>query len=291
MVYAIENEFIRVAAETKGAQVKSIFRKDGGIEHLWQGDPAFWKNRGPMLFPLVGRSVGGKYAYNGKEYAMGVHGFAREKEFVLVEKTNDKMTFAFSATEETLECYPFNFILKISYEIKGASVIMNTFVENVGDGVMYFGLGGHPGFNVPFDGGNFEDYYLETDNDCTPKHLTLSENYMMSGEEVDYLFENNRILKLKHNLFDNDAVILEGCDRSLTIKSTVTKKAVNVKFPKMPFVGIWHTVKAAAPFVCIEPWENLPALDGSVEDITSKTNIGKLEPNESYESPIIITLL
>ena len=275
MVYELENEFIKVAAETKGAQIKSIYRKNGNIEHLWQGDPTFWKNRGPMLFPVVGRSVGGKYSYNGKEYEIGVHGFARDKEFVLAEKTDTKMTFAISATEETL---------------KANSVIMNTEVENIGNSVMFFGLGGHPGFNVPFDGGKFEDYYLETDNTCAPERLTLTGNYMMSGKKEPYPLESGKILRLKHDLFDNDAVILENCDRSITIRGKSTEKAVNVKFPKMPYVGIWHTVKAEAPFVCIEPWENLPAIDGKVEDITSKANIGKLEKGEKYESPIIITL-
>lgn len=291
MVYELENEFIKVAAETKGAQIKSIYRKNGNIEHLWQGDPAFWKNRGPMLFPVVGRSVGGKYSYNGKEYEIGVHGFARDKEFVLAEKTDTKMTFAISATEETLKVYPFEFILKISYEIKANSVIMNTEVENIGNSVMFFGLGGHPGFNVPFDGGKFEDYYLETDNTCAPERLTLTENYMMSGKKEPYPLEGGKILRLKHDLFDNDAVILENCDRSITIRSKSTEKAVNVKFPKMPYVGIWHTVKAEAPFVCIEPWENLPAIDGKPEDITSKTHIGKLQAGERYETPIIITLV
>ena len=58
----------------------------------------------------------------------------------------------------------------------------------------------------------------------------------------------------------------------------------------MPFLGLWHAPHTDAPYVCIEPWENLPSVDGGVEDITKKENIGVLEPNGKYESRMVITL-
>ena len=58
----------------------------------------------------------------------------------------------------------------------------------------------------------------------------------------------------------------------------------------MPFVGFWHAVKTDAPYVCIEPWENLPSVDGKVEKLTDKRNIGSLGAGETYNSTINITL-
>ena len=120
--------------------------------------------------------------------------------------------------------------------------------------------------------------------------MTLTESYLMSGKAVDYPLENDRIIRLKHDMFDDDAVILRGAGDSLTLKSDKTDKSVTVKYPNMPYVGLWHAVKTDAPYVCIEPWENLPSLDGKVEKLTDKANIGILPRQETYESSITVSL-
>lgn len=290
MVYEIQNDRMKVSADSLGAELKSIFRKDGGIEHLWQGDERYWTSRSPVLFPVVGRLYNGRYSYNGKEYEMGLHGFLRKAEFTLIEKTCKKMVFAYSSNDETFAHYPFRFIFTVGYSLRGNELSIEYSVKNVGDEVMYFGLGGHPGLNVPFDGGKFEDYYLETELPVRPERLTLSESYLMSGKSERFPLENDRILRLKHDLFDHDAVILRGSGSSLTLKSDKTSKSVTVKYPNMPFVGLWHAMKTDAPYVCIEPWENLPSPDGKVEDISEKENVGVLARQETYRSFIIITL-
>ena len=290
MVYEIENEYMKVGAETLGAQPTTITRKDGNIEHLWQGDAKYWKSRSPHLFPVVGRLYEGKYEYDGKLYALNIHGFARNTEFTLVEKTADSMVFAISATAATTEIYPFDFIFKVKYALIGNTLTMTYIVENTGKSVMYFGLGGHTGFNVPFDGGEFTDYYLETENACSPEHLLLSPSYLMSENRENFSLENGKILHLKHELFVDDAIVLEGFDRTVSIKSKKTKKSIKVSFPKMHYVGLWHAPKTDAPYLCIEPWENLPSFDGKIEKLNEKPHIGKLESGEIYESPIIISL-
>ena len=83
MVYTIENEYLFVAVEDIGAQLKSIYHKESKTEFLWQGDPKYWKGRAYNLFPIVGRLYDGKYTYNGKIYELERHGFARNKKFYL----------------------------------------------------------------------------------------------------------------------------------------------------------------------------------------------------------------
>ena len=290
MIYEIENEFIKVGVETLGAQPVSIFRKNGNIEHLWQGDEKFWKGRCPHLFPIVGRLYEGKYSYNGKEYSMNPHGFARKSEFTLVEKNSDSMTFALSASDKTKEEYPFDFIFMVKYAIAKNTLTMTYIVENVGNDVMYFGLGGHPGFNVPFDGGDFTDYYVEAAQPCKPVQLLLSPSYLMSEDRRNLPLENDRILRLKHELFDNDAIVSEGFAKTVAIKSDKTDKSIVVSFPEANYLGLWHATATQAPFLCIEPWENLPSFDGKIEKLNEKPHIGKLNAGETYESPITITL-
>lgn len=290
MIYEIENEYMKVSVDVIGAELKSILRKDGNIEHLWQGDEKYWTSRSPILFPIVGRLFEGRYSFNGKEYEMNPHGLLRKSKFALVDKTCKKMTFAYSANDDTFARYPFKFIFTVEYLLCKNTLSVVYSVKNVGKDTMYFGLGGHPGFNVPFDGGKFEDYYVETATKVMPKRLTLSENYLMRGNSVDYPLEDGRIMRLRHDMFDNDAVILEGAGNEVTLKSDKTEKSITVKFPNMPFVGFWHAVKTDAPYVCIEPWENLPAVDGKVEKLTDKRNIGSLGAGETYNSTINITL-
>lgn len=290
MIYEIENEYMKVSVDVIGAELKSVLRKDGNIEHLWQGDEKYWTSRSPILFPIVGRLFEGRYSFNGKEYEMNPHGLLRKSKFALVDKTCKKMTFAYSANDDTFVRYPFKFIFTVEYLLCKNTLSVVYSVKNVGKDTMYFGLGGHPGFNVPFDGGKFEDYYVETATKVMPKRLTLSENYLMSGNSVDYPLEDGRIMRLRHDMFDNDAVILEGAGNEVTIKSDKTEKSITVKFPNMPFVGFWHAVKTDAPYVCIEPWENLPSVDGKVEKLTDKRNIGSLGAGETYNSTINITL-
>ena len=40
--------------DTMGAQLMSL-RDALGTEYLWQGDPRYWAERSPLLFPMVGR--------------------------------------------------------------------------------------------------------------------------------------------------------------------------------------------------------------------------------------------
>ena len=64
MVY-LQNEELKVQIKELGAEVQSVITKEGR-ECTWQGDPTFWKGRGPHLFPICGRLTDGKYTYKGK---------------------------------------------------------------------------------------------------------------------------------------------------------------------------------------------------------------------------------
>jgi hypothetical protein len=42
MITHLENEHIKVAIDTKGAQLSSFINKVTGIEHMWQADEKIW---------------------------------------------------------------------------------------------------------------------------------------------------------------------------------------------------------------------------------------------------------
>ena len=291
MVYTIENEYLSVAVEDIGAQLKSIYHKESKTEFLWQGDPKYWKGRAYNLFPIVGRLYDGKYTYNGKIYELERHGFARNKKFYLCEKSSDKMTFNISSDDETLPSYPFFFIFKISFKLENNKLIVSYSVQNTGDEKMYFGLGAHPGFNVPFAGGKFEDYEIRFDAPCKPLRELLGETYLMAGKTAPFEVDDNFAFGLDHSLFDDDAIVLRNTARSVTLKKKGDLKGVKAEFPDMPFVGFWHAPKTDAPYVCIEPWANLPSKEGEIEDLTKKENIGIVDAGETFKTDMSITIL
>ena len=46
MEYILENEQLKVTVTTWGAQVKSVIRKEDGVEHIWQADKSVWVRTG-----------------------------------------------------------------------------------------------------------------------------------------------------------------------------------------------------------------------------------------------------
>lgn len=142
----IENPFLYVEVSDRGAELMRIMRKDTGAEILWNGDPAFWSYRSPILFPNVGSTWQKKMKINGKEYQTRQHGFAREKEFTCVEEGTEKLRYRLMSDEETRKYYPFDFVLWITYELREKEVLVSWEVENRSGEVMSFTIGGHPGF-------------------------------------------------------------------------------------------------------------------------------------------------
>src|ERR1700732_4547126 len=63
-----------------GAQL-SCLRDRAARDLLWDGDPAVWAGRAPLLFPIVGVLVDGSYRLGAKTYRLPRHGFARGKLF------------------------------------------------------------------------------------------------------------------------------------------------------------------------------------------------------------------
>ena len=117
---------------------------------------------------------------------------------------------------------------------------------------------------------------------CQPSRVLLSENYMIGGQEAPYPLEEGRVLPLRHDLFDRDAIILKNMDRTVTLSAGEGTRGVTVSYPRMRYLGIWHKPESDAPFVCLEPWLSLPSRDGVVEDLSQQNDLMALLPGEVY---------
>ena len=56
MEFTIENNFLCVRVQSRGAELCSVVKKETGEEMLWQADPAVW-NSVPLLRAAEGRRV------------------------------------------------------------------------------------------------------------------------------------------------------------------------------------------------------------------------------------------
>src|SRR4051812_13432833 len=207
MIYTIENQALRIAVSSKGAELDSIYDKRSRLEYLWNAEPAFWAKKSPILFPIVGTLKKDSYRYKNEEYHLSRHGFAREKEFQLASQSADTLKFLLSADEETAKRYPFNFNFYITYKITGDSLGVTYEVQNTGDDSMYFSVGGHPAFRIPLvPGTTYEDYYLEFEKEENAGRWPISADGLIEAQPVD-LLQHTKLLPLKKELFLKDALV------------------------------------------------------------------------------------
>ena len=289
--YAIENDKIKIEVTDVGAELASLVLKADGTEYLWQRDATYWASSASNLFPICGRLTEGKYTYQGNTYEMILHGFARHKEMQVIAQTENTLVFELKADAESLAQYPFAFVLQIGYELSGNTVTQTFTVKNEDDKVMYFAVGGHPGFNVPLtEGETFEDYYVEFDCVKPAKKLVMSPTCYFTGELVDFPMEDGKRIPLKHSLFDNDAIFLADMCKGVTLKSHKCDKEVHLAYPQMQYLGFWHKPKTEAPYICIEPWYSTPAFDCKIDDLETKNQMIALPSGETYTNSFTISI-
>lgn len=270
MEIAIQNQNIKAKIESKGAELTSL-QKDGK-NYIWEINTDFWNKTSPILFPIVGALKNGEYIYKDKVYKLPRHGFARDFEFEIVSKNDTSVTFSLKNSKETLEVYPFNFELQISYILEGDKLVVKYDVFNHSSENMYFSIGAHPAFNID---GNFEDFSLFFDEE---KDLTTYSLYqdLFSGEKETVKLNGN-VLPLDYALFEKDALVFKNfATQSLILLKNKTP-LMKVEFPEFPYLGIW--TKKNAPFICIEPWLGIADNFDTSGDLTEKEGIKLLERN------------
>ena len=295
--YSLDNGVLSVRVSSIGGQLLSV--KKDGKEYLWQGDPAFWEDRAPNLFPYIARLTKGTYTVHGKEYHLPIHGFLPAAEMKAEVQEESLLVLRLDADESTLACYPFVFTLRIRYELNQDTLRIAYEVENGGEEDMYFGIGGHPGFQAPLeDGLSFEDYFLEFESEGQsgtdaqpPVRIGFSPTCFLNGKDEPWPLEKGCRIPLRHDLFDDDAIVLSHTPKTVVLRSEKGGRGVRVRFPQMPYIGFWHAVKKPAPYVCIEPWSSLPSRQDVVEELSEQPGLIHLEGKGVYRNLWSIQLI
>lgn len=255
----LKNDALEIKVKMHGAELCSLKDVKTGTQYLWNADPKYWGRTSPVLFPFVGSVKDKKFRYNGKEYPMNQHGFARDMDFTLLRQKEYEVWFALDSTEESYRLYPFRFRLEIGYKLEETAVTVMWKVKNVDEKEMYFSIGAHPAFFCPIkEGERQSDYYLafrRADGSKPEKfcNTVFGQNGLVTPEKKEYALQDG-ILPIAENLFDGDALVIENRQvQRVALLDGEKREYLAVEFDA-PLVGIWSPPKKQAPFVCIEPW-------------------------------------
>ncbi len=284
MEYTLENEFLAVKVSTTGGVLTSIRSKDG-LEYLWQGDPAYWANQAPLLFPICGSirdnqaSVG-----DGRQTKMPRHGIVRGREFDCVQQSMHSVTMAIVSDDEMMEQFPFAARLAVTYTLEGHTLTQTFTVENLEEEeMMPFFVGGHPAFNCPMvEGDVYTDYYVEFEQEETcsvPEQLTDT-GLLNLQNRTDFLKGTKR-LPLSFDLFAKDAITFDELkSRSVKLASDKHGHSVTMEFAEFPYFILWTTANKG-PFLAMEPWLGLSTCSDESDQLEEKRGVQIAAPGES----------
>lgn len=268
----IKSECLSVEISTSGAELSSV--KLFGKERLWQGDPAFWTGRAPILFPVCGTLKNDCYEYGGKRYEMKRHGFARRFAFKVESVQSDRAVLVLEANDETKKQYPFDFLLRVEYKAIGSKLCVGYEIKNRGDEDMWAFIGSHESYLLD---DVLEKYRLVFENDERFLSRTPTKDGLVDDSVDD--FGSGKVLCLNDRLFDCDTVILAGISSRKVSLCKGDKPVAAISFDAENLL-VW--TKVGAPYVCIEPWLNLPDEADCSGNILDKKGISIVKSGESF---------
>ena len=275
-MHQIENNYLKITAREYGAELTSLIDKRTGTEHLWQANPQVWGWHAPLLFPVIGRCFNDEIIIDGRNYPMEKHGFARKSNFQLLELSEERIVFSLKPNAEISSFYPYKFELLVAYRLQANRLWISYEVINKDDKEIFFSVGGHPAFAVPFtENERFEDYYVEFEQneDFLYRSYIDAQGFFDGRKEV--VLANSNKLNLNANLFDDDALIFKELkSRKVYLKSKINSHSVELDFSEFQYLGLW--TKPGANYLCIEPWLGCADSNSGPSELKDKEGITSL---------------
>ena len=272
-----------------GAELKSLIANRR--EYLWQGDPAFWARRAPILFPIVGRLANDILQIDGREYTMKQHGFARDIEFIY---RDGKYVLIENGNREN---YPYAFELSAKYTTQVDTLTCEWQVMNIGNKDMYFQIGAHPAFLLPEYNASDEIHGFiqcyDIDNNVISPLLfnSLDDGLRVPFSTPKALLNKKALLALTNTTFINGAILIEANQvAKVALFDKLGHHVITVTCPQADSFGLWAPNKPGFPFVCIEPWCGIADRGGFKGDVADRDYIHSLEPSENYSFKYSISI-
>ena len=283
----LHSDALTAAIDPQGAQLSEL-RDHSGQDLLWNGDPAFWNGRAPVLFPIVGTLNGGHYRWRGQRYALPRHGFARGRGFEVLRHNAQGAWLRLQSDAATLAVYPFRFELDMAFQLEGNALQIESIVRNVGDQPMPASIGFHPALRWPLPGAPRGQQFLEFEHDEPAPIRRLDADGLLTAALHPTPVRGRRLL-LNDALFADDVVIFDQLASRSLVYGADAGARIRVSFPDITHLGLWS--KPGAGFLCIEPWLGVADPAGFAGDFDAKPGAFLLAPGQQRALQMRLELL
>ncbi len=285
----IGNGQLSAAIDPFGAELTHL-RDADGRELMTDADPAYWTGRAPILFPVVGRVTGDVVRINGREYPMPKHGFARRSMFTVSQEHESWAVFTLEANTESRRSYPFEFQLRVMFEVVGLTLTTTVEIWNVDrERAMPAQFGFHPAFSwpLPYDRDR-ADHRILFDGDEPGELRAITPDGFIAAEGRPSPLDG-RELRLHDALFANDALVWDPVRSQRLGYGAPDGPGLDIAFPDTPRLGIW--TKPGARFVCVEPWHGIADPAGYAGEYRDKPGVFEVAPGEAKRIGMSVTLV
>ncbi|MEM7555403.1 MAG: aldose epimerase [Cyanobacteria bacterium P01_A01_bin.84] len=221
----------------------------------------------PILFPICGNLPNDTYTYDGKEYSLKQHGFARNLPWKGQSITDDegvKIKLNLSSNQETKKVYPGEFSLCFTYKIYGNVLEIQQLYSNLSNSEpLIFSTGFHP-------------YFCVSDKSQL-KFEIPSDHYQDQNKEI-HNFDGS---------FDFDCDEIDVSFQKLRAKSAVVtdnsrKLKLQLDYDDTFSTLVFWTLKGKN-FYCLEPWS------ANRNAMNTGENLISVEPEANYLATVRLT--
>lgn len=188
----------------------------------------------PVLFPITGGLPGNQLPLPQGTFTIGQHGFVRTLPWRMEPLADGRgVALELTDTAETLQAYPFAFLLRMEVRLAPGALEIDTTVTNRSVEAMPFSFGLHPYFNLSsLEGVRFEGLPEECLNHLTMAPAATAEQMQHLASGIDLLVRPSGPVRL----------VDEAAGATLELQLS------------HPFDLVVLWTEPPRPMVCIEPW-------------------------------------
>ena len=269
-----------------GAELQSLSDAQGR-EYMSSGDPAFWKGRAPLLFPIVGRLNDDTLRVDGRTYKLEKHGFARRSRFDVIRHDGNSALLRLADNVATRDIYPFAFELDAAFALDGTTLSMTLTICNSGEAVLPASFGYHPAFAWPMPGGTRSAHEIGFEKpEPAPLRRVTPEGLI--GPDPKASPANGERFVLTDDLFADDALVWTDLNSRRVSYGIPDGPHLDIAFPDTPHLGIW--TKPGAGFICIEPWAGHADPEGYAGEFRDKPGVMHIAPGAARSFRMNVTV-
>ena len=188
----------------------------------------------PVLFPITGGLPNNQLPLSQGSFTLPQHGFARQLPWMMEPLADGRgVLLQLTDTPETLQAYPFQFLLSMEVRLAPSALEISTTVTNRSQEPMPFSFGLHPYFNLSsLDGVRFEGLPDQCLNHLNMAPAATAEQMECLADGIDLLVRPSGPVRL----------VDEAAGATLELQ---------LSHP-LDLVVLW--TEPPRPMVCIEPW-------------------------------------